>query len=146
MDNEFTIRQYKAEDAVAENSWSIGTVTDLREKMEAASKALEKANLAYYEKVDEGSAADAELRKLLAGWNEAGEKTDRLVKDVADAKQVKYSAYLLYSGADEEVEALQAEISASATDEALLKQYNEALKVKTEADNNLKSANEKQKS
>ncbi|WP_462361656.1 DUF6383 domain-containing protein [Parabacteroides johnsonii] len=145
LDNEFTIRQYKAEDAVAENSWSIGTVSDLREKKEAASKALEKANLAYYEKVDEGSAADAELRKLLAGWNEAGEKTDRLVKKVADAKQVKYSAYLLYSDADEEVEALQAEISASETNEALLEQYNEASKVKAEADNNLESANEKTK-
>ena len=145
LDNEFTIRQYKAEDAVAENSWSIGTVSDLREKKEAVSKALEKANLAYYEKVDEGSAADAELRKLLAGWNEAGEKTDRLVKEVADAKQVKYSAYLLYSDADGEVEALQAEISASETNEALLEQYNEALKVKAEADNNLESANEKTK-
>ena len=81
----------------------------------------------------------------MAGWNEAGEKTDRLVKEVADAKQVKYSAYLLYSDADGEVEALQAEISASETNEALLEQYNEALKVKAEADNNLESANEKTK-
>lgn len=81
----------------------------------------------------------------MAGWNEAGEKTDRLVKKVADAKQVKYSAYLLYSDADEEVEALQAEISASETNEALLEQYNEASKVKAEADNNLESANEKTK-
>ena len=56
----------------------------------------------------------------MAGWNEAGGKTDRLVKEVADAKREKHDAYIVYSDADEAVEALQAEISASATNEVLL--------------------------
>ncbi len=144
LDNEFTIRQYKAEDAVAENSWSKGSVEDLKDKMEAADAAMEKANLAYYAKVKEGSEADAALRELLAGWDEVGQRVDQLEEATKNAEIVQKKAYETYEEYADNVAALQAQIAESESSEELLEKLTEAQEALEDANEKLSAAENKQ--
>ena len=144
LDNEFTIRQYKAEDAVAENSWSKGSVEDLKDKMEAADAAMEKANLAYYAKVKEGSEADAALRELLAGWDKVGQRVDQLEEATKNAEIVQKKAYETYEEYANDVAALQAQIAESESSEELLEKLTEAQEALEDANEKLSAAENKQ--
>ena len=144
LDNEFTIRQYKAEDAVAENSWSKGSVEDLKDKMEAADAAMEKANLAYYAKVKEGSEADAALRELLAGWDKVGQRVDQLEEATKNAEIVQKKAYETYEEYANDVAALQAQIAESESSEELLEKLTEAQEAFEDANEKLSAAENKQ--
>ncbi|WP_418833785.1 DUF6383 domain-containing protein [Parabacteroides johnsonii] len=144
LDNEFTIRQYKAEDAVAENSWSKGSVEDLKDKMEAADAAMEKANLAYYAKVKEGSEADAALRELLAGWDKVGQRVDQLEEATKNAEIVQKKAYETYEEYADDVAALQAQIAESESSEELLEKLTEAQEALEDANEKLSAAENKQ--
>ena len=144
LDNEFTIRQYKAEDAVAENSWSKGSVEDLKDKMEAADAAMEKANLAYYAKVKEGSEADAALRELLAGWDKVGQRVDQLEEATKNAEIVQKKAYETYEEYANDVAALQAHIAESESSEELLEKLTEAQEALEDANEKLSAAENKQ--
>ena len=144
LDNEFTIRKYKAEDAVAENSWSKGSVEDLKDKMEAADAAMEKANLAYYAKVKEGSEADAALRELLAGWDKVGQRVDQLEEATKNAEIVQKKAYETYEEYANDVAALQAQIAESESSEELLEKLTEAQEALEDANEKLSAAENKQ--
>lgn len=144
LDNEFTIRQYKAEDAVAENSWSKGSVEDLKDKMEAADAAMKKANLAYYAKVKEGSEADAALRELLAGWDKVGQRVDQLEEATKNAEIVQKKAYETYEEYADDVAALQAQIAESESSEELLEKLTEAQEALEDANEKLSAAENKQ--
>ena len=112
--------------------------------MEAADAAMEKANLAYYAKVKEGSEADAALRELLAGWDKVGQRVDQLEEATKNAEIVQKKAYETYEEYANDVAALQAQIAESESSEELLEKLTEAQEALEDANEKLSAAENKQ--